>query len=199
MKTELNRKERAEHLFHVITSKRFLSKQGFSEVPFFIYPFPALEGMSMDLDRANLVTQIQNAGVKVLDISLYDLALEVLSDRGILEQVIEIEAESDKDEIMELLQGVLDPKEHFAPKIEGLISTHDHDVVFLSGIGEIYPFLRANLILENLQSTIKDKPLVVFFPGKYTASVGGMTALHLFGAVPPQRYYRAFDIMNYEV
>jgi len=199
LKQKLDRKERVEHLCRVITSERFLTKQGFNEVPFFICPFEAFEGRTIDLDRANLITQVGNAGVTVLDINLYDLALEVLSDRGILEQILELEAEVEKSEIKDLLQGVLDPKEHLAPKISVLTNTIDHDVVFLSGIGEVYPFLRANLILENLQSTIKDKPLVVFFPGEYTASVGGMTALHLFGSVPPQRYYRAFDITNYEV
>jgi len=199
LKQELDRKERAEHLYRVITSERFLTKQGFNEVPFFICPFPALEGMTIDFDRANLVTQVENSGVKVLDINLYDLALEILSDRRILEQVLELETEVEKREIKDLLQGVLDPKDHFAPKIDALINSIDHDVVFLSGIGEVFPFLRANLILENLQSTIKDRPLVVFFPGKYTASVGEMTALHLFGSVPPQRYYRAYDITNYEI
>ena len=183
----------------MITSERFLTKQGFNEVPFFICPFEASEGMTIDLDRENLTAQVENAGVKVLDINLYDLALEVLLERGILEQVLELEADVEKSEIKDLLQGVLDPKEHLAPKIGLLADTIDHDVVFLSGIGEVYPFLRANLLLENLQSTIKDKPLVVFFPGEYTASVGGMTALHLFGSVPPQRYYRAFDITNYEI
>lgn len=199
MKQKLDRKERVEHLYRVITSERFLTKQGFNEVPCFICPFEALEGMTFDLDRANLVTQVRNAGVKVLDINLYDLALEVLTDREILEQVLELEPEVEKSEIIDLLQGVLDPKEHLAPKISVLTDTIEHDVVFLSGIGEVYPFLRANLVLENLQSTIKDKPLVVFFPGEYTASVGGMTALQLFGSVPPQPYYRAFDITNYEV
>ena len=39
---QLSRQERAEHLYRVITSERFLTKQGLgNEVPFFICPFPA--------------------------------------------------------------------------------------------------------------------------------------------------------------
>jgi hypothetical protein len=106
LKTELNRKERAEHLYHVMTSERFLTKQGLgNEVPFFIYPFPVEEGLSMTEDREDLITRVRHSGTRVLDLNLYDLALEILSERGILEQVLEIEAESDKGEIKELLQG----------------------------------------------------------------------------------------------
>ena len=72
MKRELNRKERAEHLYHVITSERFLTKQGLgNEVPFFIYPFPAEEGLTMVEDREDLVTRIQHSGTRVLDLNLY--------------------------------------------------------------------------------------------------------------------------------
>ena len=42
VKSVFNRKEQAEHLYRVVTSERFLKKQGLgNEVPFFICPFPA--------------------------------------------------------------------------------------------------------------------------------------------------------------
>ena len=107
MKPELSRKERAEHLYRVITSERFLTKQGLgNEVPFFICPFPAGEGLSIVDDRKDLVTRIAHTGTNVLDLNLYDLALDILSERDILEQVLEAEPESEKAEIKELLQGV---------------------------------------------------------------------------------------------
>ena len=53
---QLSRKERAEHLYRVITSERFLTKQGLgNEVPFFICPFPAKEGVTMIEDRRDLI------------------------------------------------------------------------------------------------------------------------------------------------
>ena len=52
MNKPTSRKERAEHLFKVVTSQRFLTKQGLgNEVPFFICPYPAEEGLSMNEDR----------------------------------------------------------------------------------------------------------------------------------------------------
>lgn len=195
-----SRKERAEHLFKVVTSQRFLTKQGLgNEVPFFIYPYPAEEGLSMVEDRLDLLTRTRHAGVAVLDLSLYDLSLEILEERGILEHILEIEPDTNKSELRELLQSVLDPKANLIPKIGEAIAATPHDVIFLSGVGEVYPYLRSHTVLNNLQSAAKDKPTVLFFPGSYTYALATGASLDLFGRLHDDKYYRAFNIMNYEV
>lgn len=200
MKPEMNRKERAEHLYRVITSDRFLTKQGLgNEVPFFICPYPAQDGLSMHEDRKDLVERISHSGVKVLDLSLYDLAIEILQEREILDQILEVEADSDKAEIKELLQGVLDPQAHLIPKIGEAIAATEHNVIFLSGVGEVYPYIRSHNVLNNLQSTAKDAPTVLFFPGNYTHALATGASLDLFGELHDDKYYRAFNILNYEV
>nr|WP_296430587.1 DUF1788 domain-containing protein [Roseovarius sp. BRH_c41] len=200
MSTTMDRRKRAEHLLRVVASPRFLDKQGLgNEVPFFICAYGAEEGLSMGEDRKDLIARLGHAGVQVLDIDLYDLSLEVLKDREILDQVLEIEAETEKAELKELLQGVLDPQEHLIPAIARRIEAEPHDVIFLSGVGEVYPFLRSHNVLNNLQSTAKDRPTVMFFPGKYTHALATGASLELFGQLHDDKYYRAFNIMNYEV
>jgi hypothetical protein len=195
-----SRKERAEHLFKVVTSQRFLTKQGLgNEVPFFICPHPAEEGLSMVEDRLDLVTRITHAGITVLDLSLYDLSLGILEERGILQQMLEIEPDTDKTEIRELLQSVLDPKANLIPRIGEAMEAAPHDVIFLSGVGEVYPYIRSHNVLNNLQSTAKDKPTVLFFPGSYTHALATGASLDLFGRLHDDKYYRAFNILNYEV
>lgn len=200
MRKPTSRKERAEHLFKVVTSQRFLTKQGLgNEVPFFICPYPAEEGLSMVEDRLDLVTRITHAGISVLDLSLYDLSLGILEERGILDQILQIEPETEKGEIRELLQSVLDPKANLIPKIGDAIQAAPHDVIFLSGVGEVYPYIRSHNVLNNLQSTAKDKPTVLFFPGSYTHALATGASLDLFGRLHDDKYYRAFNILNYEV
>ena len=67
---------------------------------------------SVDIDqmRESLVTKLAERGVTVLEIDLYDLAGELLRERGIWDRIIEMEASISKDELKELLQGVLDPE-----------------------------------------------------------------------------------------
>ena len=200
MKPIFNRKERAEHLHRVIISERFLTKQGLgNEVPFFICPYPAAEGLTMSDDRKDLVSRIGHSGVRALDLNLYDIALEILDERGIFEQVIEIETDSEKSEIKDLLQGVLDPETHLVPRIGAAIEAEPHDVIFLSGVGEVYPFIRSHNVLNNLQSTAKVAPTVLFFPGSYTHALATGASLDLFGQLQDDKYYRAFNILNYEV
>lgn len=200
MSLQLTRKERAEHLYRVITSERFLTKQGLgNEVPFFICPFPAEEGLTMIEDRFDLIERIGHAGVTALDLSLYDISLGLLEERGILEDVLAAETDIEKSELRELLQGVLDVHEHLIPKIAEAIAAQPHDVIFLSGVGEVYPYIRSHNVLNNLQSTAKDKPTVLFFPGSYTHSTATGGSLDLFGLLHDDKYYRAFNILNYEV
>lgn len=200
MRQPISRKERAEHLFRVVTSQRFLTKQGLgNEVPFFICPYPAEEGLSIVEDRLYLVTRITHSGIVVLDLNLYDLSLAILEERGILNQILEIEPDTDKGEIREFLQSVLDPKANLIPKIGDAIEAAPHDVIFLSGVGEVYPYVRSHNVLNNLQSTAKDKPTVLFFPGSYTHALATGASLDLFGRLHDDKYYRAFNILNYEV
>lgn len=200
MKSVFNRKAQAEHLYRVVTSERFLKKQGLgNEVPFFICPFPAEFAVGVEDDRRDLVTRAEHAGVKVLDLSLYDLAIEILRERDILDQILEAEQDTEKSELKELLQGVLDPHAHLIPKIGAAIEASPHDVIFLSGVGEVYPYIRSHNVLNNLQSTAKDAPTVLFFPGRYTHELATGASLDLFGRLHDDKYYRAFNILNYEV
>ena len=76
---QTDRRIRAEHLFKVISSDRFLQKQGLgNEIPFFICAFDTKDGLSLHEDRKDLIARLDHAGVRVLDIDLYDLSLKIL-------------------------------------------------------------------------------------------------------------------------
>ncbi|EHK79824.1 hypothetical protein SM0020_02015 [Sinorhizobium meliloti CCNWSX0020] len=200
MSKTTNPKDRFDHLLKVIASERFLKKQGLgNEVPFFIFPYPAEEAVGIDAMRASLVKQLENRGVRVVEINLYDLSISLLRDRGIWDDVLVAEPSIGKDELKELLQGVLDPETHLIPAIGAILASQQFDVFFLSGVGEVYPYIRSHNVLNNLQSTAKEKPTVMFFPGKYTHSLASGASLDLFGIMHDDKYYRAFDITHYEI
>ena len=193
-------KDRFDHLLKVIASERFLKKQGLgNEVPFFICPYPADEAVVMEAMRASLVKQLGNRGVRVFEINLYDLSIALLRDRGIWDEVLAREQGINKDELQELLQGVLDPATHLVPEIGARLSGQEFDVLFLSGVGEVYPYIRSHNVLNNLQSTAKEKPTVMFFPGQYMHSQATGATLDLFGILHDDKYYRAFDITHFEI
>jgi hypothetical protein len=192
--------ERFQHLFTVISGQRFLTKQGLgNEVPFFICPFKPEESVEMARLQRQLVNRLEQSGVRVMDVNLYDLSVDILKEREIWDQIIEMENSVSKDQLKELLQGVLDPETHLVPAIASRLASLDFDVLFLSGVGEVFPYIRSHNVLNNLQSTAKEKPTVMFFPGAYTHSQDSGASLDLFGKLHDDKYYRAFNIFHCEV
>jgi len=189
--------ERLQHLFSVISGQRFLKMQGLgNEIPFFICPYKPQETVKMDRLRRQLVNRLEQSGVRVLEINLYDLTVTLLQERGIWEEILSREDSFSKDELKELLQGVLDPAGHLVPAIANRLAASEYDVLFLAGVGEVFPCIRSHNVLNNLQSAAKDKPTVMFFPGAYTHSLESGASLDLFGRLHDDKYYRAFNIFH---
>ena len=148
--------------------------------------------------QKQLINRLEQQGINILEINLYDLSIELLKERGIWEQIIEIEETLSKDELKELLQGVLDPETHLVPAIANKLVNTEHDVLFLTGVGEVFPYIRSHNVLNNLQSTAKEHPTVIFFPGAYSHSLTTGASLDLFGKLHDDKYYRAFNIFERE-
>ena len=199
MKKEKSIQERFHHLLEVISGKRFLEKESLgNEVPFFLCPYKPEESVEMEKIQRQLVNRLENEGVRVLQIDLYDLSIEILKKRGIWERVLEMEKSVSKERFNELLQGVLDPEDYLVPAIADKLADADFNVLFLSGAGEVFPYIRSHNVLNNLQSVACEKPTVMFFPGVYTYSQESGASLDLFGRLRDDKYYRAFNIFYCE-
>ena len=80
-----------DHLLNVLSGQRFLQKEGLgNEVPFFICPFDASISVEVVRLEKQLVNRLEQSGIRVLEINLYDLSIEILKERGIWEQILEI-------------------------------------------------------------------------------------------------------------
>lgn len=206
---------RFDHLIQVIGGERFLQMRGLNnDLPFYICEFRANEAFEMQRMQRQLISSLANLqvpslggrGVQVLEINLYDLCVELLqaregsSDGGRLwDEVLAIEPDADKDNLLELLQNVLGIEDYLIPAIGERLQQTEFDVLFLTGIGEVFPYIRSHNVLNNLQSTAKDKPTVMFFPGEYRHSLEQGASLELFGLLHDDKYYRAFNIYETQV
>jgi len=191
--------KRLEHLLSVISETHFLEMKGLgNEIPFFICPFDPPETVEMEKLRKTLVTRLLQAGVQVLEINLYDLSIQILRGRKLFDRILAEETSVSKGQLKELLQGVLDPESHLVPAIAAKIQEKESlggfSVMFISGVGEVFPYIRSHNVLNNLQKVAKEKPTVIFFPGVYTHSKESGASLELFGRLHDDKYYRAFNI-----
>ena len=185
------------HLRQVIRSKSFLKNEGLNnEVPFHICPFdPSITSDIYQLIR-QLKNELRDDGVSVLEVNIYDLVIEILKEESDWDWIIENEGSMENAQLKEELQGILDTESVLIPAIENKMRVTDLDVLLLSGVGEVFPYIRSHNILNNLQKVAKDQPTVMFFPGSYQHSLASGTTLVLFGRLQDDKYYRAFNILD---
>lgn len=183
-----------DHLFKVIESKEFLRMESLGgEIPFFISAYNIKQETDVEKAIKALIKKLETNGIPVLELNLYDISIDLLEGKMGLDRIFKIEEKKSKTKFKRALQSSLNIHEVFMPKIEAMIEASDAKVYFLTGIGQVYPFMRSHNILNNLQNYAKKAPTIAFFPGIYTG-----LSLNLFGLMKDDNYYRAFNIENYK-
>lgn len=192
--------QQEEHLFKVLSSGRFLKMEGLGkEVAHFIYDYDPAWALDVAQAKKRIKTKLDTElGIKILEINLYDLCVELLTARNVWERVLAAEPAMDKPDFLKMLQNMLDPQMHLAPAIKERIASESFQILFLTGIGEVFPFVRSHTVLNNLQTVVSDKPMLMFFPGRYEVSATQGSALVLFGQLKDDSFYRAKRILDQE-
>lgn len=189
-------------LFRVLSSDRFLNMEGLNnELPHFIYDYdPAWSTFVREM-HDQLIKRLKTQGISVLSINLFDLCVDLLTQRNVWPRVLQAEEDMDKADFLTLLQNMLDPEKHMAPEIAQRVTEADPkpQIIFLTGVGEVFPYVRSHTVLNNLQSSLPRTPLVMFFPGRYEVTDSQGAALVLFGRLKDDSFYRAKRILDQEV
>ena len=178
-----------DKLFSNLKKESFLSMSALGgEIPFYIVPYNPVQENDVVSKTKQLKDRLSLAGISVYEINLFDLALDMLEARGVLDKIVAKESSLSKAKLFKTLQGVLDSETKLIPQIEKLVKENPSGMIFLTGIGQVFPYIRSHTILNNLQNSIKDRPTVMFFPGTYGQD------LSLFGTLKDDNYYRAFNL-----
>ena len=192
-----------QHVLAVLSSDRFLRMEGLgNEVPFFIWPYPPEQELEVQSANSRIVDRLRTTrGLSVLVVDLFELAVELLEGRGgnMLERLEQIEPTRSRSAFRRDLQRMLDPEQHIVPAIERRIEAEAGvDLLVLTGIGRVFPFIRSHNVLNNLQVAVPDFPVLMLFPGEYsqTASLG--SSLVQFNLLTDDQYYRAKNILEQE-
>lgn len=171
----------------------FLHNRGLgNEIGFFTFCYdPSLElearALFEDLERDSEAGRIP-ARLKI--VNLYDLMLEVLEERRILKAIPRQELKRGSDWLADNLGTKSFSAQRAAEAIlERTAPFEPGDVILVTGVGEAYPVLRAHDLLNNMLADFGEVPVVIAFPGTFDGQ-----QFRLFGRLPADNYYRAFDI-----
>lgn len=187
--------ERLDLIQTEIKKPSFRANKGLgNEVGYYVFDYPSEEELRVRehikyLERKNIL-DLDGFELKVYDV--YDIMLNFIESEGLLEACYEMEAEDGMDYLVESVSALLEMNEdhnYFSRYIEE--NTPEDAVVFIVGIGKIFPFVRSHKILNNLHQVFDRVPVVLFYPGKYDG-----LSLMLFSEFKDENYYRAFELVK---
>lgn len=194
-----NPNELLEHLIYIISKKDFLNnKNPNREIPFYICPFMPESTLEVYEVINFLKKQLDKREIEVLEIDLYEISIAILKNMkgNLFEKIRTQESQMKKDLLLETLQNVLNAEEHLVPEIKLLIKNKKYQILFIKGIGEVFPYIRAHNLLTNLQKILKNHPSIIFFPGNYENDPKMGSSLNLFCEFNNDNYYRGFNILT---
>ena len=187
-----NFEDRLNAILSEVTSEKFLKKKGLvGEIPFYVFDYPPDKELRMRKHLEFMEERIKtyHSEVKFIHINLFELMIEHLQQRGTLDKCFNMEVEKGPEHLWKALSASVKP-ENFVKIIAQKYDFFGLDLVFISGIGTIWPWVRAHSLLNNLQSLTGDISVVLFYPGAYSGR-----AFNLFGKMNADNYYRAFRLV----
>lgn len=179
----------------IVSQSRFINMEGLSgEIPFWIAPYDVNAENQVNTEIINLVKKLHNDGINALCVDLFELSCELV-DRNIgLNDMFEIEQSMEKQFFIDALQSTINIHERLIPAISERIDAEIPSMLLIKGVGRVFPFIRSHIVLNNLQSAVKNIPTLMFFPGEYSGK-----SLKLFDQLEDDNYYRANNIFSQKI
>ena len=181
-------KERLDNLRVHIQEPEFLEGKGLSnEVNIRIFCYDAEDEMIVQQFVDQLTTD-QSVSCNIVECDLYKTFLTLCDDIDITDAIAEMEEADGKEFLLEQLhsavgEGEFIEKMQYEPHRPG-------DVLLLTGVGDVFPFMRVHSLLEALQPHFSDIPILVMYPGTFDGRY-----VKLFDKLTPNPYYRAFNVI----
>ena len=185
-----------ERLYAKCKDSSFLKSENIGkEIPFYIIPYKPNEKKSVSQNVNMIIKRLQEVNIEILKLDLFELCIDILQEQGILADVLELEKDESPKYFLDAFDSALN-NDIIADYIQSKIQEQNPDVVFIHGIGKIYPFKRIHPLINNMHSKTENKPIVFFYPGIYDGNTFKLFGLDdgnggdLFKA----NYYRAYNL-----
>lgn len=186
-----NLHKRLDKIIPKIREDKFLEGRGLgNEISFYVFDYPPEHELVVRDYIEHIKKEFIHPGSnrRIIEIDLFKTMIEIAKEKRIFDRIFQIEEKQGKDALFRAMVNFAKP-EVFLLKIKEKVN--DHNVVLITGIGKVYPFVRSHNILNNLQEVLDKVPVIMFFPGTYDG-----LSLQLFNSLKDDNYYRAFRLVD---
>ncbi len=188
-------KDKLDAIWPRIADEKFQENKGTGgEVRYFIFDYEPCDEMIMrrkiqDLKKRN---NPEADGFTIVEFDLYNMVIDILRERGYLEKCAKYENEKGREYLYKAISKMLRLTTDQNLIVNRIMEqTPEKSVVFLTGVGKVFPFVRAHNVLNNLHQVFDQVPVIMFYPGSWNTQT-----LSLFGTIHDGNYYRAFPLIQ---
>lgn len=174
--------------------KLLLNKGLGNEVGFYIFDYKPEQELivreSIPMIKEGI--EKENPQIKIQVFDLYDIVLDFFEQRGYMEKNFKMEQRKDSEFLYDKMRKALKLATDNDWIVKYIEEHMDEEaMIFLTGVGKAYPIVRSHTVLNNLQTVVEKKPLILFYPGTYENG-----SLRLFSRFLDDHYYRAFKLIE---
>src|SRR5699024_10101455 len=115
---------------------------------------------------------------------------DLAKEKNIIDRIFDMEENQGHDHLLKSLMAFA-KQEVFLEKMDQQIE--NHNVIFITGVGKVYPYVRSHTLLNNLQEKVDKVTVIMFYTRKYDSQ-----SLLLFGKYKDDNYYRVFPLVDHK-
>jgi len=184
-----------DKIWERITDEDFLANRGVAgEVRYYIFDYEPVDELIVREKIAALKKQNNPDadGFEIVEFDLYKIVIQILAEKGFLDKCIQYEDAKGLEYVYTAVSKTLRLTNDNNLIVNYIVqNTPEKAVVFLTGVGKVFPFVRSHNVLNNLHQVLDRVPVVMFFPGEWNGQ-----SLSLFGTITDDNYYRAFPLIQ---
>lgn len=186
--------ERLDKIWDRISDEDFLANRGSAnEVRYYVFDYEPCDELIIR-DKIKALKKQNNPGAdgfQILEYDLYEMVIEILEEKGYIDKCIKFEDEKGMEYLYTAVTKMLRLTNDDNLIVSRILeNTPKNTVVFLTGVGKVFPFVRSHNVLNNLHQVLDRVPVVMFYPGIWNGQ-----SLSLFGTITDGNYYRAFPLI----
>lgn len=187
-------KDKLDKIWDRISDEDFLANRGVAnEVRYYVFDYEPCDELIMR-EKIKALKKQNNPdadGFQIVEYDLYEMVICILEEKGYLDKCIKFEDAKGMEYVYTAVSKMLRLTNDDNLIVNKIVAeTPDHAVVFLTGVGKVFPFVRSHNVLNNLHQVLDKVPVVMFYPGQWNGQ-----SLSLFGTINDGNYYRAFPLI----
>ncbi len=177
-----------------IKTDAFRNEKRIGDVGYYIFDYdPQYELFARKrIDEIKTRINNQNYSFKIQEFDIFKIVFKILKEKNYLQKAFHFEKTKGTEFTLNAITKVLKLGGSSNLIVKYVKDNYNEDsIIFLTGIGKIYPIVRAHNILNNLNM---DTPIILFYPGTYSGN-----NLKLFNTINDANYYRALTFGTFEI